>query len=168
MKLAVAQDFITKNPCDFCKPPKRVKTPINALSRGDRSRMLLIARRALPTPLSIAIELALTTGMRRGEVCALRWSDLGNDGTITVNRALGNADGGFYEKEPKTLDSKRTIPPTAFTARGARGDQGGQAAHLQIARRQVRRPLHLGHHRSRQQALQPDAAWQGLRRLLQR
>lgn len=79
--------------------------------------MLLIARRALPTPLSIAIELALTTGMRRGEVCALRWSDLGNDGTIPVNRALGNADGGFYEKEPKTLDSKRTIPLTAFTAR---------------------------------------------------
>lgn len=117
LKLAVAQDFITKNPCDFCKPPKRVKTPINALSRGDRSRMLLIARRALPTPLSIAIELALTTGMRRGEVCALRWSDLGNDGTITVNRALGNADGGFYEKEPKTLDSKRTIPLTAFTTR---------------------------------------------------
>lgn len=117
LKFAVAQDFITKNPCDFCKPPKRARTKINALSRDDRSRMLLIARRALPTPLSIAIELALTTGMRRGEVCALRWSDFGEDGTITVNRALGNADGGFYEKEPKTADSRRTVPLTGFTAR---------------------------------------------------
>lgn len=117
LKFAMAQDFITKNPCDYCKPPKRVKTQINALNRQDRTRMLLIARRALPEPLSLAIEFALTTGMRRGEVCALRWSDLGDDDTITVNRALGNADGGFYEKEPKTTDSKRTIPLTAFTAR---------------------------------------------------
>lgn len=117
LKFAMAQDFITKNPCDYCKPPKRVKTQITALNRQDRTRMLLIARRALPEPLSLAIEFALTTGMRRGEVCALRWSDLGEDDTITVNRALGNADGGFYEKEPKTTDSKRTIPLTAFTAR---------------------------------------------------
>lgn len=31
LKWGMAQDLITKNPCDFCKPPKRVKTPINAL-----------------------------------------------------------------------------------------------------------------------------------------
>ena len=32
LKWAVAQDMLTKNPCDFCKPPKRVKTPINTLN----------------------------------------------------------------------------------------------------------------------------------------
>ena len=32
-KWAVAQGLIARNPCDFCKPPKRVKTPINALPR---------------------------------------------------------------------------------------------------------------------------------------
>lgn len=117
LNFAIAQDLIIKNPCNFCKPPKRVKTPINALSREDRTRMLRIARCALQTPLGLAIELALTTGMRRGEVCALRWSDLGDDRTITVSRALGNAEGGFYEKEPKTPGSKRTIPLTDFTFR---------------------------------------------------
>ena len=117
INFAIAQDLLTKNPCDFCKPPKRVKTPINALSRDDRTRMLKLARYALHTPLGLAIELALTTGMRRGEVCALRWSDFGEDGTITVNRALGNAEGGFYEKEPKTSGSRRTIPLTSFTFR---------------------------------------------------
>ena len=61
---------------------------------------------------SKAIELALTTGMRRGEVCALRWSDLNDDGTITVSHALGDGKGGFYLKEPKTESSKRTIPLT--------------------------------------------------------
>ncbi len=89
-----------------------MKTPINALNKDDRSRMLALARNAQPEPLGIAIELALTTGMRRGEVCALRWSDLGDDGTITVSHALGNAEGGFYLKEPKTGSSQRVIPLT--------------------------------------------------------
>ena len=43
LKWAVAQDLITKNPCDFCKPPKRVKTPINALGREERTRMMQLA-----------------------------------------------------------------------------------------------------------------------------
>lgn len=111
---AVAQDLIGRNPCHHCKPPKRAKTPINALSRAERSRMLDIARQSHPTPLSFAIEIALTTGMRRGEVCGLRWSDLKDDRTITVSRALGNGEGGFYEKEPKT-GHKRIIPLTQQT-----------------------------------------------------
>lgn len=112
LKWAVAQDLISKNPCDFCKPPKRVKTPINALSREERTRMLRLAMQAEPQPLGFAVEIALTTGMRRGEVCALRWSDLSDDGTITVSHALGNGPGGFYVKEPKTGSSARTVPLT--------------------------------------------------------
>ena len=115
MKWAVAQDLLSKNPCDFCKPPKRVKTPINALNREDRTRMMRLARAAQPEPIAMAIELALTTGMRRGEICALRWSDLNDDGSITVSHALGNGEGGFYVKEPKTSSSARTIPLTART-----------------------------------------------------
>lgn len=115
LKWAVGQDLLTKNACDFCKPPKRAKTPINALSREDRSRMLALAREAIGQPLGLAIELALTTGMRRGEVCALRRSDLNDDGSITVSHALGNGEGGFYLKEPKTGSSARTIPLTKST-----------------------------------------------------
>jgi len=115
MKWAVAQDLLAKNPCDFCKPPKRVKTPINALNRADRTRMMQLARTAQPQALGMAIELALTTGMRRGEVCALRWSDLNDDCTINVSHALGNGEGGFYLKEPKTPSSIRTIPLTQRT-----------------------------------------------------
>jgi integrase len=114
LKWAVACDIITKNPCDFCKPPKRNKAKVNALDRAERSRMLALARRAQPEPLGLAIELALTTGMRRGEVCALRWSDLG-EGTITVSHAIGYGEGGIYLKEPKTESSRRTIPLTAYT-----------------------------------------------------
>ena len=112
LKWGMAQDILTKNPCDYCKPPKRVKTPINALNRADRTRMLQLARNAQPQPLALAIELALTTGMRRGEICALKWSDLHDDCTISVTHAFGLKDGGFYLKEPKTASSKRTIPLT--------------------------------------------------------
>ena len=115
LNFAIAQDLLVKNPCDFCKPPKRERTPINALDRRERSRMLELARRAQPQRLGIAIELALTTGMRRGEICALRWSDLNDNRTITVRRAIGNGEGGFYVKEPKTSSSYRDIPLTRYT-----------------------------------------------------
>lgn len=115
LNFAIAQDLLVKNPCDFCKPPKRERTPINALDRRERSRMLELARRAQPQRLGIAIELALTTGMRRGEICALRWNDLNDNRTITVRRAIGNGEGGFYVKEPKTSSSYRDIPLTRYT-----------------------------------------------------
>ena len=58
---------------------------------------------------TLTIELALTTGMRRGEVCGLRWSDIGEQ-TVTVNRIVSLDGGTPYVKEPKTEGSRRTIP----------------------------------------------------------
>ncbi len=116
LKWAMSQDLVRKNVCEYCKPPKCVKTPINALDRAERTRMLKLAVVAEPQPLGFTAEIALATGMRRGEVCALRWSDVGDDGTVTVSHALGNGEGGFYLKEPKTGSSARTIPLTAHTA----------------------------------------------------
>lgn len=56
--------------------------------------------------------------MRRGEVCALRWSDVNEaKKTISVTHALGRENGSYYVKEPKTAGSQRTIPLTAFTLR---------------------------------------------------
>ncbi len=55
--------------------------------------------------------LDLTTGMRRGEICGLRWSDIG-ECDITVNRAISLDSGTPYVKDPKTDGSHRTIPLT--------------------------------------------------------
>lgn len=121
LNYAMAQDLLTKNPCNFCKPPKRAKTQINALSREERSRMLDLARRAQPAAMAVAIEIILTTGMRRAEACALKWSDFSVEKrTITVSHALGNGEGGFYLKEPKA-GKVRTIPLTAHTYEMLRG-----------------------------------------------
>ena len=63
----------------------------------------------------IAVRIGLATGMRRGEICALRWSDLNDDCTINVSHAFGLKEGGYYLKEPKTHSSARTIPLTKRT-----------------------------------------------------
>lgn len=72
-----------------------MKTPIDALSREERTRMLRLVMEAELQPFDFAVEIALTTVMRRGEACAPRWSDLSDGGTIAVSHALGNG-GGFY------------------------------------------------------------------------
>ncbi len=111
MKYGVMLDLITKSPCEFCRPPKISRKKLNVLDRDERTRMMELARAGEPSPLALAIELALTTGMRRGEICGLRWSDVG-DCEITVNHAISLDGGTLYEKEPKTDGSHRTIPLT--------------------------------------------------------
>lgn len=115
LKYAVGAELITKNPCDFCKPPRRKKAPINALDQEERTRMLKHAREAQPDPLGYMIELALTTGMRLSEVCAVRTSCILDVPAIEVRSSLGCGAGGYYEKEPKTESSVRTLPLTTRT-----------------------------------------------------
>jgi integrase len=54
------------------------------------------------------------SGLRRGEIAGLRWSDVNFDeGTITVARSRVELGGGpttVVENEPKTLSSRRTLP----------------------------------------------------------
>jgi integrase len=66
------------------------------------------------------LTLAIVTGMRQGELLALRWNDIDvPKATVRVIRSLSyrNPDGTGYEhkeEEPKTKSSKRTIPLPDF------------------------------------------------------
>ena len=54
--------------------------------------------------------LAALRGLRRGEVCALRWIDLDlAEGTLTVNQQIAHAHGRPYLDAPKTAAGRRTI-----------------------------------------------------------
>ena len=86
MDFAVVLDLVTKNPCEYCKPPRIQRKKMQVLDREERTRMLRLAQAAEPSRLALAVELALTTGMRRGEICGLRWSDIG----VSVNIVFAN------------------------------------------------------------------------------
>jgi len=67
----------------------------------------------------VLFALALTTGMRPEEYLALHWKDVDlQKGTITVQRTLvwRKKGGGWYFSEPKTSQSRRTIPLPRSTA----------------------------------------------------
>jgi integrase len=54
--------------------------------------------------------LAALRGLRRGELCALRWTDLDlAEGTLTVNHTIAHAYGQPYLDTPKTAAGQRTI-----------------------------------------------------------
>ena len=158
---AVAQGLIAKNPCDFRKPPRRVKAPINAPSREGRTRMLRLAMEAEPQPLGFAAEIALATGMGRGEACALRWPDLSDDGTISVSHAPGKRPRRLLREGAKGRELRQDDTPHQAPGhdalrqaprRGARGARDGSGA---------RRPLRTGNAEGEGPAPQPNPARRG-------
>lgn len=60
--------------------------------------------------LAAAYVLAASTGMRRGEVLGLRWSDVDLDaGTAAVRQTIVNVAYKVHVSEPKTARGRRTI-----------------------------------------------------------
>jgi integrase len=85
--------------------------------------------------LEVPVLLAATTGLRRGEVLGLRWSDLDLDGgRLAVRQTLSasrNPDTGKHVPlfgEPKTRRSKRSVPLPARTVAALRAHRKAQAA----------------------------------------
>lgn len=105
---ALEKSLLARNPCDAAHPPKEEKyvaktfTPeqcytfLDAIN-GNRLEALYI--------------LALTTGMRQGELLALRWEHLDLDrGFVQVAATIGPGErGGLVVGEPKTDSSRRVI-----------------------------------------------------------
>lgn len=98
---------------------KKKKKMLQTLLQEEQARLLeYIYNR--PDKYKAAILLCLYTGLRLGEVCALKWTDLDFRGmTLTVNRTVQRvAEQGtraktiLIETDPKSESSKRIIPLT--------------------------------------------------------
>ena len=95
--------LLARNVADAAIPPRQVKSEIEPLTQ-DQLRRLLDASRG--DTLHALYVLAITTGMRQGEIIGLQWKDVDLDGgTLRVNRSV-------YEgviSPPKTNAGRRTI-----------------------------------------------------------
>ena len=73
-----------------------------------------------------AILLGSMVGLRRSEMCALKWEDINlNFGSITISKAVVmGGDKAYYTKDPKSKAGNRTIPlarPVVNILRGLSG-----------------------------------------------
>ena len=77
----------------------------------EESKAILAAAKTEPINIRLLIELALFTGMRRGEIVGLKWSDINFDQQcLSVKRSIYKPRGEkSIEKEPKSHSSFRTI-----------------------------------------------------------
>ena len=73
-------------------------------------RSILAAARRVDIRLAAFIRLVAATGVRRGEACALRWSDIDwEQAVLTVDKTLVATVGGTSHRQPKTRASVRRV-----------------------------------------------------------
>ncbi len=105
---AVRYNLIARNVCDAVSPPRRVRYEIQPLSMEQAQQFLTITK---GHSLEALFVLAITSGMRRGEILALKWQDVNfSQHTLQVRRIFTRQAGNRYiEAEPKTEKSRRSI-----------------------------------------------------------
>ena len=105
---AVRWGLISRNPCDAVTPPRPGRTEMRVLSRGEAATFL---DATWNHPAHALYVLALTTGMRQGELLGLRWEDVNLDaGRLVVRRSLQRQrEAGLVFTQPKTGRSRRTV-----------------------------------------------------------
>ena len=114
MDLAVAQKIILNNPTDSCELPKVEHQEMQTIP-AEQLQAFLREARASGVYEMYYIELA--TGLRRGELLGLKWSDIDwKNGIIKVRRQAARVDGKIVEAPLKTKNSYRavTISPQAI------------------------------------------------------
>ena len=106
---AVAWGLLTHNPAAGVTLPSSKPKEKNVLSASERTRFLTAAEGSVYRAF---YRLLIDTGLRPGEACALRWTDIDfTRETITVQRTVTRGDNGeAILAEPKTAKSRRTVP----------------------------------------------------------
>jgi integrase len=116
MKQALHWGLVARNVVSLATPPREQRRVITPLSAAQARAFLEVARSDRFHALYV---LALTTGMRRGELLAVRWQDMDlARGALQVRHTLLRTPTGFHLAEPKTARARRRIAlsPMAVSA----------------------------------------------------
>jgi integrase len=114
---AVRWNIISRNVSDLVSLPAATTHEIQPLTVDQVHTLMEVVK---GHHFEALILVAVTTGMRRGELLALRWSDIDfENGFIYIRRSVGRVPKmGFVENDPKTRMSKRkiTLPDVVIKA----------------------------------------------------
>ena len=131
LELAVEEELIPSNPARKARPPKIERKERRALTPQQAREF--VARLDPANAHHCAYLLAVSLGLRRGEVCGLSWSDIDFENrTVHVRH---NLDVYGNLKEPKTKAGIRMLPMSDKVYTALRTRKEAQAELLEIWRR---------------------------------
>ena len=109
--LAIEQRLVTKNPTQGCALPKVEHKEMKTLTADQLSAFF---REARDSGVYELYYLDLATGLRRGELLGLKWTDIDLEkGDLRVQGQIGRIDGKIIEMPLKTKNAYRTLPLSA-------------------------------------------------------
>ena len=107
LNAAERQEYITKNPMRAVSPPKKRQREAKFYTPEQLGTLL---DKAVGTRLELPVFICAYLGLRRGELCGLRWSDVDLEHqTITIENTRTQAGKKEIEKGTKTASSTRTL-----------------------------------------------------------
>jgi integrase len=110
---AVMWRLVSRNVCDGVSLPRLGRYEYQTLTAEQAQKLLEVAR---GHRFEMLLTLAITTGMRQGELLGLHWQDIDFEhGTLQVRRSVSRVRGqGYKELEPKTPGSRRMLALPQF------------------------------------------------------
>lgn len=104
---AVKWQLTTRNIADATEPPRGTRPQVQVWDRAEALRFLNVTGDDLYGPIWL---LALGTGLRRGELLALRWQDIDlARGELSVRRNMVELGSKLVFQEPKTSAGRRSV-----------------------------------------------------------
>lgn len=107
LNAAEQQEYITKNPMRAVSPPKKRQREAKFYTPEQLGTLL---DKTVGTRIELPVYICAYLGLRRGELCGLRWSDVDLEHqTITIENTRTQAGKKEIEKGTKTASSTRTL-----------------------------------------------------------
>ncbi len=128
LKQAVRWSLLTRNVAECVEAPKPLRKEITPLSPEEVGVLL----DGLDGPRDVAFHtLAVSTGMRQGELLGLRWKDLDLEaGVVKIRRSLSRTDTqGFIFVQPKSAKGKRSVGLVPRTVKALEAYRGADNPH---------------------------------------
>jgi integrase len=115
---AVQRGYLARNVAEHARLPRVQRREMETWDAAQLRRFL---EHVADDRLAAMWTLYATTGLRRGEVLGLRWSDVDlESGQLTVRHVLTVVEGRAVVTEPKTAKGRRTIALDPATVAGLR------------------------------------------------